>query len=178
MAARSGKRDRGASSGATPGSASEHAISTWRMAFAFANVGIAGAMVKSSRWEKKHRPRLLTQLVALLWSTENPAGILLNEIGNLSDLVQGQEREKINDVLKEAFRTAGASKHGHPKIFWSDGETLGAFRAEVSVRPLSTLGFDAQSKIDPWRKVERFIVTGATEHGRHSMLIYNNHQPS
>ena len=95
MAARPGKRDRGASGGATPGSASNHAISTWRMAVAFANVGIAGTMVRSKHWATKHRPRLLTQLVALLRSKENPAGILLNEIGNLSDLVQGQEIVKM-----------------------------------------------------------------------------------
>ena len=107
-------------------------------------------------------------------SKENTAGILLNEIGNLSDLVQGQEREKINDVLKEAFYTAGASKHGHPQIFWSDGETLGAFRAEVDVRSLPTLEFDERSRIGTWKKVERFGVTSATEHGRQSILISTN----
>ena len=178
MVARRGKRDRSASGNATPGSASNHAISTWRMAVDFANLGIAGTMVKSKHWATKHRRRLLAQLVALLQSKKNPAGILLNEIGNLSDLVQGQEREKINDVLKDAFYIAGASKHGSPLIFWSDGETLGAFRAEVSVRPLPTLEFNAQSKIDTWRKVERFEVTGATEHGRHSLQESVTEQPS
>ena len=31
--------------------------------------------------------------------------------------------------------------------------------------------------MDPWRVVERFEVTGATEHGRPLMLIYNQHRP-
>ena len=143
MAARPGKRDRGASGGATPGSASEHAISTWRMAFAFANVGISGTMVKSHNWAETHRLKLLTQLVALLQSKEEPAGIFLNEIGNLSDLVEGQEREKINGVLKDAFNIAG---HGNPQIFWSDGETLEAFRAEVSVRRAVLQSTSSQSQ--------------------------------
>ena len=100
MAARAGKRDRGASGGATPGSASEHAISTWRMAFAFANVGICGAMVKSRRWGTSYRLRPFTQLIALLESKENPAGILLNEVGNLGDLVQGQGARRPTACLR------------------------------------------------------------------------------
>ena len=66
----------------------------WRMAFAFANLGIPGAMVLSKNWTTKHRPQLVTQLVALLLSKENPAGILLNEVGNLTDLLKAQEREE------------------------------------------------------------------------------------
>ena len=63
-------------------------------------------------------------------------------------------------------------------FFWSDGETLAAFRREVQVHPLATLKFDAQSRVDTWRRVERFEVIDATEHGPCSLLVFNQHQPS
>ena len=34
------------------------------------------------------------------------------------------------------------------------------------------------SRVDSWRTVGRFKVIGATEHGEHTLLIYNLHQPS
>ena len=39
-------------------------------------------------------------------------------------------------------------------------------------RPLKKM-----KRVNAWRVVQRFEVTGATEHGPCSLLIYNNHQP-
>ena len=50
-----------------------------------------------------------------------------------------------------------------------------AFKAEVHVRALDPLA--KMHDVDRWRVVQRFEVTGATEHGPCSLLIYNTHQP-
>ena len=143
------------------------------MALAFANIGITGNTVSGSQRVKKHRPKLLDLFVALLQSKERPAGLLLNEVGNLNDLLQDLERQEFNDLLRQAFQTADASEHGSPQIIWSDGETVAAFRKEVEVVSLSTLRFKPSSGVDTWRVVERFKVIGATEHGPCSLLVYN-----
>ena len=132
------------------------------MVLASANIGISGKMMLplGSDWARKHRPKLLDQFVALLESKERPAGLLLNEVGNLNDLLQEQQRQVFNNLLREAFHTAGASNHGNPQIFWSDGETVAAFRRALEVRPLATLKFDASSRLDTWREVKRFQVIG------------------
>ena len=180
------RRERGASDGDSPASASEHASgdasrhapSMWQMAFAFVNLGMSGAMLRSDKWWKTHRPLLVEQFMDLLLSDEKPAGIFLNEVGNLSDLLEAHERNEFEFVLREAFGAADAMTHGPPQIYWSNGETVAAFRAEVNVLELPTLEFDELSEIDTWRTVERFAVFGGPEHGSHSMLIYNQHQPS
>ena len=101
------------------------------MALAFANIGLARSAVVGTNWTKTHRPTLLRQFVDLLRSEKRPAGLLLNEVGNLSDLLQDDERNKFSDLLIEAFHSAGASEHGRPRIFWSGGETVAALRSEV-----------------------------------------------
>ena len=77
---------------------------------------------------------------------------------------------------RSAFQDAGATKHGDPRFFWNQGETLAVLRAEVQVRALEPL--TNIPNIDAWRIVERFERIGATEHGPCNLLIYNNHQPS
>ena len=107
---------------------------------------------------------------------EGVLGLLLNEVGNMSDLVTvegGQER--LEEVLVAAFEKAGATEHGLPQFLWSKGETMAAFRSEVQVLQLEPL--TRMKRVDPRRAVERFEVIGATEHGPCSLLIYNTHQP-
>ena len=87
--------------------------------------------------------------------------------------VEGKERLEL--VLEEAFEKAGAIEHGSPQFFWSDGETMAAFRRELKVRYLTPL--TKMPRVKDWRVVERFEVISAVEHGPISMLIYNNHQP-
>ena len=144
----------------------------------FANIGLARSAVVGTNWTKTHRPTLLRQFVDLLLSEERPAGLLLNEVCNLSDLLNADERSKYSDLLIEAFHNAGASEHGRPKIVWSGGETVAAFRSEVKVQSLTKLTFNATSRVDTWRVVERFELIGAAEHGPCSLLVYNQHQPA
>ena len=78
--------------------------------------------------------------------------------------------------IESAFKKASATEHGSPQFFWSKGETMAAFKAEVNVEVLEP--HTNMSNVDSWRTVDRFKVAGATEHGAHTRLIYNQHQPS
>ncbi len=66
-------------------------------------------------------------------------GICLNEVGNLDDLLGEEQIMEFNKLIEEAFENAGASEQGKPQIFWSNGETMVVFRAEIGVRSLSSL---------------------------------------
>ena len=81
-----------------------------------------------------------------------------------------ESKKRLELVLEEAFEKVGATEQGPPQFFWSEGETMAAFRCEVKVRYLKPL-----TRIN--RVIERFEVFGAREHSSSSMLIYNNHQP-
>ena len=158
--------------------ASERAhITEWNGTFAFVNIGLSGQAVGGNKWSKKHRPRLLRLFVELLTSEEAPMGIFLNEVGNLDHLLDEAKFKMFREVIEEAFQQADAVTCGPPQIFWNVGrETVAAFRAEVQVQNLDSL--TKMKGVDPWRVVERFAITGATEHGTHNLLIYNNHQPA
>ena len=162
--------------------ASEH--TEWRGAIAFANIGLPGIAVRSSKWKKTHRPTLLQQFTDLLLynvgePTQTPCkvvGLCLNEVGNLSDLLGYEERILFDDLIQEAFNMAGATEHGPARIFWSKGETISAWRQEQVVTNLSAL--TKMPRVDDWRTLDRLEVIGATKHGPCSLLVYNSHQPS
>ena len=103
-------------------------------------------------------------------------GLLLCEVGNLTDALDRAARQKFERLLVEAFETAGASEHGPPSIIWSQGETVVAFRAEQPVRSLPTL--KNMFQVDPWRAIERFEIISATRSGPCHLLLYNSHQPA
>ena len=105
-----------------------------RCALAFANIGLAGSAVLGAHWNGKHRPVLLRQFTSLLQTEPRPAGLLLCEVGNLSELLSVKQRREFNTVLDEAFVAAGAAEHGNPQILWSKGGTVAAFRSDVRVR--------------------------------------------
>ena len=149
--------------------ASEHAF--WNGALAFSNIGLSGKAVSGSKWSK-HRERLVKLVVDLL-TTKPLLGVLLNEVGNLTDKLDPNDRRKFTEMLTEAFRAAGYNK---PTVVWSAGETVAAFRSGVAVKSLPTL--TKMERVHPWRVVERFELSGATEHGPVKMLVCNNHQPS
>ena len=93
----------------------------------------------------------------------------------MDDLLDAKAKTRLEDVIIDAFRDAGATEHGDPHFIWSKDETMAAFKAEVQVRALDPLA--KMPRVDAWRVVHRFVVTGATEHGPCSLLVYNNHQP-
>ena len=61
-------------------------------------------------------------------------GLLLCEVGNMDDLLDANAKNKLEDVIIDAFREAGATEHGDPQFIWSEDETMAAFKAEVKVR--------------------------------------------
>ena len=157
--------------------ASEHnAQNELSGAFAFSNIGLSGAAFQGANWEKKHAGKLRKLFSNLLMTKQQPQGIFLCEVGNLSDPITKVGRWELECVLELAFKDAGAAKHGPPQFFWSRGGTMAAFEAGVQVHKMEPL--TQMPRVDSWRTVDRFKVTGATEHGAHTLLIYNQHQPS
>ena len=110
----------------------------------------------------EHKDVLLNLFTELL--EQGIQGLLLNEVGNMSDLITVRGKKRLELVLEEAFEKVGATEQGPPQFFWSEGETMAAFRCEVKVRYLKPL-----TRIN--RVIERFEVFGAIEHGSGSMLI-------
>ena len=88
-------------------------------------------------------------------------GILLCEVGNWSDLCQEPEKQKIDKVLHDAFFAATGKR---PSIHWSEDETVAAFDADLKVDRLLSLT-ELGHPIADWRTLERYVITGATEHG-------------
>ena len=155
---------------------SEHnAKNKWTGAFAFSNLGLPGAAFQGNNWRKKHAGKLREMFSNLLMTKQEPQGILLCEVGNLSDPITPEGRERLEEVVGFAFKETGAAEHGPPQLFWSNGETMAAFKAEAQVHVMEPL--TKMCRVDSWRTVERFKVIGATEHGEHTLLIYNQHQP-
>ena len=64
------------------------------------------------------------------WATRPLLGILLNEVGNLTDLFNDEDKGKFNEMMYEAFMLATGDM---PQLHWSNGETMAAFRSEVEV---------------------------------------------
>jgi hypothetical protein len=117
--------------------ASEHnAPNEWSGAFAFSNIGLAGAAFLGASWQKKHAGKLRELFSNLLVTKQKPQGIFLCEVGNLSDPITSEGRKRLEEVLGLAFRDAGAVEHGPPQFFWSDGETMAAFEAGLVVHAM------------------------------------------
>ena len=155
----------------------EHsAKNKWTSAFAFSNVGLPGAAFQGVNWQNKHAGKLRDLFSNLLMTKQKPQGILLCEVGNISDPITPEGRERLEEVLEFAFKETGAAEHGPPQFCWSNGETMVAFKAEAQVHVMEPL--TKMFRVDSWRTVERFKVIGATEHGEHTLLIFNQHQPS
>ena len=110
--------------------ASEHnAKNKCTGAFAFSNIGMPGEAFEGVNWQKKHVGKLRVIFSSLLRTKEKPQGILLCEVGNLSDPITPEGRKRLEEVLGLAFKETGAGEHGPPQFFWSNGETMVAFKA-------------------------------------------------
>ena len=70
---------------------------------------------------------------------EQPQGIFLSELGNLTHPATPEGKTRLEAVVSRAFKDAGAQKHGPPQFFWSKGETMAAFKAEIMVEKLEPL---------------------------------------
>ena len=150
----------------------------WEGTLAFSNIGLPATGIRGRHWSNKHGPRL-TRLVTELFEAnahdERPhqlLGILLNEVGNLSDLLDGECRDKFGDMMTNSFFSAAENE---PQICWSPGETMAAFRSDINVKCLPQLA--NINRLSAYRTVDRFAVIGATEHGPCKLLVYNQHQP-
>ena len=99
-------------------------------------------------------------------------GTCLDEVGAISDLFTEATQERFEKLVLEAFDVARATE---PQIFWSGGETVAMFRAEVQIEAL--LPITKMFKVDSWRIFDRFVLTGATEHGTCYLMLFNTHQP-
>ena len=102
--------------------ASEHnAKDEWTGALAFTNIGLAGSAFTGQKWLKTHYPALLNLFTLLLKAKERPQGLLLCEVGNLSDVISPEGKRRLEQVVRLAFADAGAVEHGAPQFFWSEG---------------------------------------------------------
>jgi hypothetical protein len=59
-----------------------------------------------------HRPVSLKLFTELMSSDYPVLGLLLCEVGNLDDLLDAAGKKRLEDVIREAFRDAGATDHG------------------------------------------------------------------
>ena len=115
---------------------------SWEGTLAFSNIGLPGIAVGGRHWLRKHRPRLLRLVSELFEASAGHGrphelqGILLNEVGNMSDLLNDECKDKFGDMMSTAFIEATGSE---PQILWSLGETMAAFRSEVTVECLPQL---------------------------------------
>jgi hypothetical protein len=146
---------------------------------AFSNIGLPAAGIRGKQWSNKHGPRL-TRLVTELFEASaghgrhhELLGILLNEVGNLSDLLDDKCRDTFGNMMTNAFFSAAEIE---PRIIWSPGETMAAFRSDINVECLPQLA--RMNRLHAYRTVDRFAVLGATEHGPCKLLVYNQHQPA
>ena len=104
-------------------------------------------------------------------------GLLLCEVGNLSDPIIGESRKKFCDVIKDAI--AAATK-ADPTIVWApgEGETMAAFLPCANMTKLPRMNHVDMPSVHDWRVVDRFLIQCASEHGSPTLLVYNQHQPS
>ena len=80
------------------------------------NIGLPGKAFHSKEWTRKHQPRLLQLFTELMSHEQRVMGLLLCEVGNLSEPLDEEAKEKCEEVIKMAFHNAGATKHGDPLI--------------------------------------------------------------
>ena len=106
------------------------------------NVGLTGKAVKGKNW-KTHRKTLLDIFVKALTHSIDTIGMLVSEVGSVSDPYDQDDKNAFDDLFEEAFATAskrtGASEHNKMQIFWATGnaaETVMIFKSHVKVTML------------------------------------------
>ena len=119
------------------------------------NVGMTVDSVRGKRWDE-HRGVLLDIFVKALKQSPDIIGMLVAEVGTADKPYREAEREKFNELFRDAFRKAdggrSASEHNDIQIFWAKGpaaETVMVFRPHVAVEMLGTI-----YPLRDWRRVE------------------------
>ena len=100
--------------------AAEHSFYMGKGSVASINVGLAGNAVKGNHW-KTHRKTVLNIFVRALTSSVDTIGMLVSEVGSVTDPYDDDDRNTLDRLFKEAFQKAGASEHNEIQIFWAQG---------------------------------------------------------
>ena len=148
----------------------------WSASVAIANLGLSGEAIMGKKWDKEHRPQLLRQFIGMLdYGEGKVCGICLCEVGNMDDPLTPEVRERMKNLIEEAFRKSRAGVYGKCQIVWPQGkhpgETLTAWRGDIKIEVLTQVRNMPQ--VADWRVVERLLVV----HNGDALLVYNNHQP-
>ena len=145
--------------------ASEHSFYMEQCCVVNLNIGLTGKAVKGKNW-KTHRKTLLDIFVRALTFSIDTIGMLVSEVGSVSDPYDHDDKNAFDRLFEEAFRIAsiqtGASEHNKIQIFWATGnaaETAMIFKSHVKVTMLDTIFLP-----NSWRRVEVARIQGATEH--------------
>ena len=142
--------------------AAEHSCEydTWTGGINFVNIGLTGKAVAGHKWLGVHRPGLLKLLLRLM-QIPGTIGHCLAEVGNLDDLLSQASRDKFDGLLEEAYTLAG---HGRPQIMWpkKPNETVATWTPDTIVEHLRPFEYSTPTML---RTCERFLLTGAAEHG-------------
>ena len=151
----------------------------WEGSVAIANIGLNGKAIMGQHWPK-HRAKFLEQLKAML-NHDGVGGLCLFEVESWDDPFTLDVRERVEQVLNQAFNHSSASHYGRYRIAWPQGkhsgETLTAWRGDTRVALLGQLS-DLPRQPE-YRVVERILLLRNAEGGaaEHAIVIYTNHQP-
>ena len=114
-------------------SASEHVRPVWAGSVAIANIGLGGKAIMGKKW-----PRYSTHLVEQLSKMLNydaVCGLCLGEVGTLDEPLNPNVRQRVQEVLNDAFTDSNASVYGEHQTVWPQGrhpgETLTAWRGDM-----------------------------------------------
>ena len=160
-------------------SASEHGWPAWVGSVAIADIGLGGKAIMGKKWPK-HSAELVEQFKGML-NYDGVCGLCLCEVGSWDEPLTPDVREKVEEVLDEAFTHSNASGYGEQRIVWPQGqhpgETLTAWRGDMRVELLGQL--NSIPRQPAYRVVERILLLWNAKGGasEHAILIYNNHQP-
>ena len=140
---------------------------------AIANVGLAGKAIMGGKWHK-HSAVLVEQFKCML-NCEGVCGLCLCEVGSWDQPLTTEVRERVGEVLEEAFRLSSASEHGAHLVVWPQGqhpgETLTAWRGDMRVESWGQL--NGMPRQPEYRVVERMLLLQSAEGGaaEHAILI-------
>ena len=148
----------------------------WSGSIAIANPGLDGKAIMGRLWEPRHKFQLYEQLIGMLnYGDGNVCGLCLGEVGSMVHPLTQEVRERVKNLIEEAFQNSRAGVHGRCQIVWPQGEhpgeTLTAWRGDIRIEVLRQLV--PLPLLAPYRVVERLLVL----HNGDALLVYNNHQP-
>ena len=148
--------------------ATGHRADRWLGALATANIGLAGSAFTGAKWQNKHKPQLSRQFHELL-SMPGVQGLCLCEVGNISDPITADGKQRLTEVLQSTF---ASTFQGAPQIIWPTTEsstTCAAWTGDVRVDSLPSFRIPT---LPSWRTIERMRVKSAPEHGEQVLMVY------